>query len=134
MTDHRTLEAKILAMYLGQKAIAGTKEKTFTIIGVCSDSNSCSIKLTGRKGTIINEGVSISIIKPILRKLESMTEEEAAELLNLCDGEVFAWTDQNDRKKFAYTAQGFHYLLSRGFDLFGLIDSGLAIAQKGEGE
>lgn len=71
-------------------------------------------------------------VKPILRKLDSMTEEEAM------DG---GWTnkrsfdsfvkihqyDDTDQLTRRWFAQDFIYLLSRGFDLFGLIDSDQAI-------
>lgn len=88
-------------------------------------------------------------IKPILRPLSSMTEEETEQYLrlkhNAYSGEYeikisdagFWWlfkgisTDQ----KFKFfgeildesNAEQFQYLLSKSFDLFGLIEDGLAI-------
>lgn len=59
-------------------------------------------------------------VKPILRKLSSMTEEERNELRSLQPaGEDMFWL-----KNLGMPA---HFLLSRGFDLFGLIEEGLAI-------
>ena len=78
--------------------------------------------------------------RPILRRLEDMTEEEAFEY-----GETFAFwnggTSEEYRRKRAFLAkdhakQGrYHttallHLLSKSFDLFGLCDSGLALDSK----
>lgn len=84
-------------------------------------------------------------IKPVLRSLSDMTEEEAKEMANLyfkdCDmskvvvgktsyGDVtisyyssFDCFNIDGKHTFKQTA----YLLKRGFDLFGLIDDDLAI-------
>jgi hypothetical protein len=63
-------------------------------------------------------------IKPILRPLSDMTKKEMAEynklyetLFNMADG-------INQIRQHAACD---HYLLSKGFDLFGLIEAGLAI-------
>jgi hypothetical protein len=65
-------------------------------------------------------------VRPILRSLSDMTEEEATE------GEIWGvWHDVNlmgeDWDTFGFSPQNFKYLLSKGFDLFGLIESGLAV-------
>jgi hypothetical protein len=82
--------------------------------------------------------------KPILRPLSSMTKEEVAEFMGITDGVVtkgnyskpffqLEWKDNLDdwRFKFQYSNQlsayQFIILLSKGFDLFGLIESGEAI-------
>lgn len=57
-------------------------------------------------------------IKPILRPLSDMTEEERKK----CERKVF-----NGDARFFYTTEAFLFLLSKHFDLFGLIDAGLAI-------
>lgn len=99
-------------------------------------------------------------IKPILRRLEDMTEDEAINLVSFPVGyeilKVFKepqgitfdykWRDSNPKLNnddgYSYSGTGvsfrskhwtpiqFHYLLSRGFDLFGLINAGLAIDSK----
>ena len=56
--------------------------------------------------------------KLILRPLSDMTEEEKNEYLLI-------GTDSSTR--FEHNARRTQYLLSKGFDLFGLIDAGLAI-------
>lgn len=65
-------------------------------------------------------------LKPILRPLSDMTLE---------DGKYFGIEDEKELGEWKYDfgyfgvlpPDDFHYLLSRGFDLFGLIDAGLAI-------
>ncbi|MDB5200559.1 MAG: hypothetical protein JWO92_2522 [Chitinophagaceae bacterium] len=86
--------------------------------------------------------------KPILRKLSDMTEEEDNQFTSLaakCDYEVLfgynnkkkligiTWEELGATGLFFNTAAGvdfleiFRWLLSKNFDLFGLIESGLAI-------
>lgn len=84
------------------------------------------------KGCI--EVVSMKDVTPILSKLEDITEEdikavgfEAHQMLR---------NEQGDRvipakeKGFVWAAKQTHYLLSKHYDLFGLIESGLAIDKK----
>lgn len=68
-------------------------------------------------------------IKPILRPLSSMTEEEMNECWFNMEGAVEIRCEYKDGgvKKFDATPAQVVYLLSKGFDLFGLIDAGLAI-------
>jgi hypothetical protein len=96
-------------------------------------------------------------VKPILRKLETMTEEEAKEVvkietaprfqatIDICevtdkavwyiDGSRFQ-ADGVDELQDLYfyfgqlSSNQFRYLLSRSFDLFGLIPAGLAIEKQ----
>lgn len=70
----------------------------------------------------------IGEIRPILRRLSDMTEEEEAEMVKT----------QDDVKLDGYpqitlmvdSGHTFRWLLSKGFDIFNLIDSGLAIDAK----
>lgn len=66
-------------------------------------------------------------LKPILRKLSSITEEE-------CDNLDWYYRGTNggliEHRAIDLTPEQVRYLLSRGFDLFGLIDLGLAIEKK----
>lgn len=87
-------------------------------------------------------------VKPILRKLESMTPEDIAGLAIAygmkdfvvtkanCEGHIIqmeylkngeSQTDFIHWYVYQLNANVFHYLISQGFDLFGLIDAGLAI-------
>lgn len=79
-------------------------------------------------------------IVPYLRRLSSITDEEALDLYNIKFGESVVrnwpsalhwWHDLNGDELWVREAQIGNpriwlYLLSKGFDLFGLIDAGLA--------
>lgn len=86
--------------------------------------------------------VSIYCVKPILRRLEDMTEEEARNFLkHAVPGAEYItqnewgviWQSQGSRSEIFYLfgpPAGYHYLLTHHFDLFGLIDAGLAVDAK----
>lgn len=74
---------------------------------------------------VINVCTGINRIKPILRPLSDMTEEEEAEYLQI----VFSHEHSNTMRNLSKDAEGVKYLLSKGFDLFGLIEEGLAIGK-----
>lgn len=61
----------------------------------------------------------------ILRKLSDMTEEEEEEYTKTVDEWNFGF-----KRNMLGAATSTHFLLSRGFDLFNLIESGLAIDSK----
>jgi len=70
----------------------------------------------------------------ILRPLSAITENEYLEIYDLdIDGMNYKDIDQSDRYKvnLAHTwmekKETFRYLLSKGFDIFGLKDAGLAV-------
>lgn len=98
-------------------------------------------KMTGSwMQSLIDKGITV---KPILRKLESMTEEEGKEFVNigvLDNGRKFRDITKYavhffDRRSYGAIEfstlhpQHFHYLLSRGFWVFGddWFDEGLII-------
>lgn len=66
-------------------------------------------------------------IKPILRPLSDMTEKER-NFINMSKQELDQSIFEDPNASFYVTE--FVYLLSRGFDIFGLIDAGLAIDSK----
>lgn len=72
-------------------------------------------------------------LKPILRKLSDMTEKELQECGNLVvdfsDDESGLGLNEHKWQDFTLLlcAEQFHWLIQRGFDLFGLIEAGLAI-------
>lgn len=122
----------IAALYLGQKcdavwvtgSLKGHKVKgdnqgiTPTMVSLmCPDQIANQLEIT-----------------PHLRRLESMTEAEAREVYEIEHGKEFKSDTYISAKVFMvrggeldyFTPQGFLHLLSKGFDLFGLIDSGLA--------
>lgn len=72
----------------------------------------------------------VAKIKPILRPLSDMTDEELQE----CGNMVYDFSDDpelNNHKwqdfEIGLAPEQFHWLLSKHFDLFGLIEAGLAI-------
>lgn len=72
----------------------------------------------------------LDFIKLILRPLASMTEEEMKE----CGNMIYDFSNDPGLNKWHWkdfeiglSPEQFHYLLSKGFDIFGLIESGLAI-------
>lgn len=76
--------------------------------------------------------IETRLIKPILRPLSSMTEEEKQEAVKTIYNGGTAWDNINDAviefdQQCDKNILFFHYLLSKHFDLFGLIDAGLAI-------
>jgi len=67
--------------------------------------------------------------KLILRRLSDMTDEEATEYFSVCSlgpGDYIGGGPQ----WIPISARSTHWLLSKSFDLFGLIDAGLAIDRK----
>jgi hypothetical protein len=141
-----------LPFYIGQKAIAPAASGT--LVGVCdwaayieTDEN-------------VLRSVSIENVVLELRQLSDMSEEELKELIHFeklnreyadvsyrrdigYNGNLIAIeidytiveedlvSPQGWRLNFsAMNAEDFKFLLSKGFDLFGLIDAGLAIDAK----
>ncbi len=129
---------QICALYLGQKC------RTPDGIGVlCGISQDGIVKVEfGAFGPDFEVSHTTPFVKPILRRLESLTESEARELYKACFGKDEDEVDDDDflffwnaparyeiyRKErvFGYP-NGWLKLFSWGFDLFGLIDSGAAI-------
>lgn len=66
----------------------------------------------------------VSETNPILRQLSNMTEDEAQDLMKQSNTHTFI---RNHDSHYKYTAQQLQWLLSKGFDVFGLIESGIAL-------
>ena len=77
----------------------------------------------GQKKAFLVHKYNAKNIKPILRPLSDMTENEAKELAEIKRSPSAGKTVTRTELYAATT----HYLLSKHFDLFGLIESGLAI-------
>jgi len=88
----------------------------FTLVAVGIMEQRVHVKLDGYTVT------ASDIIKPILRPLSDITEEEATEC-----GWMELFTIEHFAEKKLYRPTSFHYLLKRGFDLLDLIETGLAI-------
>lgn len=72
-------------------------------------------------------GYRFSDMKLILRPLSDMTEEEGAEYTKKVTHGLSFMVGEHQAQSYAEATR---YLLSNHFDLFGLIEAGLAIAQK----
>lgn len=122
-----TIDPKILAMYLGLDAETPHRhypdptKKSVHKVGKLMDYD----LVLGQFGVWFPDEEKENLVnfypqdlKPILRPLSSMTEEEQEE-----------YNKRKQRKGFMAQvhADNTLWLLSRGFDLFGLIDKGLAI-------
>lgn len=71
--------------------------------------------------------------KPILRPLDSMTEEEKKEIKFELRQDIQAAL-QKDFQRRSYTAKQFVMLLSKHFDIFNLHDEGLCYYRNEKGE
>ena len=110
-----------LHLYLGCEVLTNDHElgrnkkqrgRTGTFVGF-ADYHRMDCRLNFRAGP---EGrCNIYLLKPILRPLSDMTLEERKESYRLKDDLGIG------------TVELFRWLLSKGFDLFGLIEAGLAI-------
>jgi hypothetical protein len=123
-------------------AIEGVPYKC-KLVGVTTDSEGAhriqlaEIEDDGELGSIFWD--HLEFIDPILRPLDSMTEEEAIELLCLTvpttyvdvkKGGIAYGTEEAGVEYLFFAsidASRFKWLLSKGFDLFGLITDGLAL-------
>jgi hypothetical protein len=107
-----------LHLYIGCEGIAETIAKFKTRLVISNHTNDM------RDGVDLEDAIQHNF-KPILRSLSDMTEEEKIELSALLE-----WpepkTVMNNRYS-RYSPKIFLYLLSKHFDLFGLIEAGLAI-------
>lgn len=138
-----------LHYYMGCKAITTDDNEQAELVGVSDDNAHLVHDGTGSYGTC-----DISGVKPILRRLEDMTEVEGVDLaklqhnptrhkdievlyiktehLHYIDGTRWSGDGVSEYNEYfvdfsQMKADQFHYLLSKGFDLFGLIDAGLAV-------
>lgn len=152
-----------LKFYIGAKVVSSEGAMTYTLCGIYHKHDGTILPLF--RDEVSNEIDLQGDWKLCLRRLESMTEEEARELFY----EVYHFTDNNfglmgfnynisgmfltfQSKDFndhpqshtmikgwkengelvfnsSYSMNDVLWFLKKGFDLFGLIDSGLAIDQ-----
>jgi hypothetical protein len=85
----------------------------------CNEANSEILSNDG----CCAKGYKYNQVKPILRPLSDMTEEEE----NMYYSFYHNPFSKNVRQSILMDSQAIHYLLSKYFDLFGLIEAGLAI-------
>lgn len=101
----------------------------YKLVGVNTVKNSV---MSGDVSLISKEGTAcmtvFNNIKPLIRPLSDMTEEER---------EYCGWSETLCKKPIKhgnYESNEFIWLLKQGFDLFELIDAGLAINKTTHGE
>lgn len=118
--------------YIGQEAFSYDEQRNGIITGIGNDFVRLDINGVGLLASFTN-------IKPILRRIESLTDEEISVV-----GKTHTFKEASGNpisspkllqdirimtldKNFRTNIQNFHYLLSIGIDLFNLIDNNLAI-------
>ena len=120
---------QIAALYLGQKC--QSPEGEGIILGVDNVGN-VEVEF-GIMGPDFSQIYEVGEILPILRRLDSLTESEARELTGKKNDALKIWNGWQTGPRADYDQEqigepsAWLKLLSWGFDLFGLIDSGLAI-------
>ena len=138
MENKTELTAADLALYLGCEVLVPYAPQTERI---------GQLREVGQKSSWVRFELHTSAyksheIKPILRPLSDMTEEEARDLCQIVDGDESEQVAENSALKYfrqreewygarIYLLLGkpnaWRYLLSKYFDLFGWIPAGLAI-------
>lgn len=108
-----------LHLYIGAKAIVKFANQKPGLRGITAMN---LYNWFGPKNCIDKAGNPYFIVKPILHHLRDMTEAQFIELAKLQKRGLLNGVDID-----ALEAEQFRYLLSKHFDLFGLIESGLAI-------
>lgn len=138
-----------LHLYLGRELFGTYLDASGSrgiLTGVTNGGHECEIQFFLEDGINVEEEPEWNEaheVKLILRPLSDMTEEEGIECATTffhdCEGKDVKVEDNYGTKKIIWRTASIHfpdvyytpditrYLLSKGFDLFGLIDAGLAI-------
>lgn len=140
MNNETKLTAQDLALYIGCD-VEWLGERGCNLAGInTADQSFYPVGLTYSNGLTV--WVQERAVKPILRPLSDITETEARAVWEKCYGDDFgdgecllhliATVDADERNDSEFDVllgypDGWRYLLSRHFDLFGWIESGLAI-------
>lgn len=117
-------EKELLLLDLSSRLPYHPKCKVKYVVGTEYEEDDIAQKIDIISGKIWVEGLSgcgwepVENIKPYLRPLYDITETEKAELEE---------AQQKDNKTTGYPHFALDYLVSRDFDVRGLIDKGLAI-------
>lgn len=116
----KTTFKDVAHLYLGCKIKTAEGVGTFEALYTGGDEPIISFDL-------IRAHLKFNQVRPILRPLSSISENEISNYLDI-EGSATAITNlDREIQSRAYSPKSLVYLLSRRFDLFGLIDSGEAI-------
>ena len=98
------------------------------IDSACKDIDYITVRIQDKNRQQCAESVLIEDIKPYLRPMSSMTEEEKKEYQSLCV--IYGDHDADDNVTYYYfdTIESFDWLNAHHFDYRGLIDKGLALS------
>lgn len=128
-----------LSLYIGTYVRITTKEARFDAVlaGVYFDrwhSSSKRHELTVQVafGDDVYHFYKLDQMQLLLRPLSDMTEEEAREYFSVCSLKPGDYIGSGP-DWIPISARSTHWLISKGFDLFGLIEAGLAIDKTKEG-
>lgn len=116
------LTPQVLAMYLGCEIEAKGSRGILRNVNL---KGFCTLQLSEEIGQGI--GCLVEEVKPILRRLSSMTEEDSIEMFGTSKENFYAKENAKPEDLFLFTPNETAKLLSKHFDLFGLLDAGLAI-------
>lgn len=97
---------------------------TCKLLSVNIDNELCEIQTLDKNGYVFYE--PLDTIKPYLRPMESMTEEECGEYYDLCHSEEDVYT----HVYYYNTIESIDWLNAHHFDYRGLIEKGLALPAK----
>lgn len=114
-----------LHLYIGCEVLCPENNEKYTLTGV--DGNTVYLMHTEGGAETIME-----YIKLLLRPLSDMTEDEMEYMgITLKQGtmniQYMRYSNKFGDYEYTPSAEAFRWMLSKGFDLFGLIESGLAI-------
>ena len=96
----------------------------------CKDINYITVRLQDVERLMCAKNVMIENIKPYLRPMSSMTEEEKKEYYNLCieeEREQIEFGEWITRVYYHNTIESIDWLTKHHFDYRGLIKKGLAL-------
>lgn len=111
---------RILGLYLGRNVKHSNDGDISVLIGI--EQESCSIwSLDSGRHVVHPES-----FKLLLRSLADITEDEN----NICNSLVSGCPMNENPNPMFWSPEQFIYLLGRGFDLFNLIESEIAIDEK----
>lgn len=114
--------------YIGQDCMVGEYKGKILSVGSYEMGEKCIVSGTNQDedsgffGEYEENDADHSDIKPILRPMSDMTKEEK----DYGNGVTLGHTTNPERQRMAEASRT-HWLLKQGFDLFGLIEAGLAV-------